>query len=326
MIKKKTVFVLGAGASAPYGFPLGNDLLDEVWQKLLGQHEQAAGFADSIRDAGPFTQKDTDSFGQALRGAGRYSIDEFLVGHRQYREIGKMAIARLLMPREDDEKLNFDHPGPGEGKVDRRWYRYCFDKLLASAKGPCSLDSNNLKIITFNFDRSFERALFKFVQENCVQDRNDKEAARITQQVPVYHIHGQLGAPNWLGDSNLATTDMRRSYGAGVGAESLQQCAKAIRIFDDEVESEPTLENAREALSEAETVCFLGFSYHPSYLAKLRLPTFRQATVHGTTFGMDSGPQRRVVRTFQEVSMGFGPSPKEQDILTFLKETDVLYE
>ncbi len=87
-----------------------------------------------------------------------------------------------------------------------------------------------------------------------------------------------------------------------------------------------TLENARGALAEAETVCFLGFSYHPMNLAKLRLPTLRKAHLFGTFFRMVGGQQQRVVRVFQGVSLGFSPSPKEHDILDFLKETNVLYE
>ena len=32
MIKTKTVFILGAGASCPYGFPLGTELRQEICQ------------------------------------------------------------------------------------------------------------------------------------------------------------------------------------------------------------------------------------------------------------------------------------------------------
>ncbi len=30
MFKKETVFILGAGASKPYGYPLGSDLIKEI--------------------------------------------------------------------------------------------------------------------------------------------------------------------------------------------------------------------------------------------------------------------------------------------------------
>ena len=82
MIKKKTVFVLGAGASAPYGFPLGNVLLTKVRDALLQKHlNRRNEFADSVMEAGGFSQFDVDLFAQHLGAAGRYSIDEFLVGH-----------------------------------------------------------------------------------------------------------------------------------------------------------------------------------------------------------------------------------------------------
>ncbi|KTC84243.1 MULTISPECIES: hypothetical protein [Legionella] len=34
MFKQNTVFVLGAGASYPYGFPLGKDLMIEIIQNI----------------------------------------------------------------------------------------------------------------------------------------------------------------------------------------------------------------------------------------------------------------------------------------------------
>ena len=335
MIKKKTVFVLGAGASAPYGFPLGSELYDKVWNGLI-QHPLALRnqFAASVMEVGGFDQKNVDTFAQHLREAGRYSIDEFLVGHRQYKEIGKMAIARLLMPYEDDAALDFDRPGPLGLEVDRRWYQYCFNWLLESATAQrSSLASNNLSVITFNFDRSFERSLFRFVQANCLSldsgdHRSALEMARLMGEIPVYHIHGRLGAPDWFDDSEWATPDDHRLYEKDVGPERLKQCAEAIRLFDDEIEMKLTLENARGALAEAETVCFLGFSYHPMNLAKLHLhQTLRHTRIFGTAFEMDSGPRRRVLKAFEGITdADFALSPKEHDILTFLKESDVLYE
>ena len=210
-IKKKTVFVLGAGASAPYGFPLGSELYGKIWRGLLQNFpERRNAFADDVREAGHFTQAETDAFANHLRTAGRESIDEFLVGHPRYKTIGKMAIARLLMPCEDDGALDFDRRPP-EREVDRRWYQYCFNKLLTSANGPCSLASNNLSIITFNFDRSFERALFRFAHDNCPSDDSDRAKAieMAKSMIPVYHIHGRLGASDWFDDSNWATPDKR---------------------------------------------------------------------------------------------------------------------
>ena len=329
MIKKKTVFVLGAGASAPYGFPLGDELSDLVRQKLLGQPPALNEFAANVRDAGGFSRFDVDLFAQHLGAAGRYSIDEFLVEHQQYKAIGKIAIARLLMPYETDAALDPHAPlDPDPEKPDRRWYRYCFDKLLTSASGPCSLASNNLSVITFNFDRSFECALYKFVVANCLPDgdpRNPK-MANLMGTIPVYHVHGRLGSPDWFDDSDWTTPDDPRAYEVHVDAKSLKHCADAIRIFDDDIEG-LTLENARGALAEAETVCFLGFSYHPMNLAKLCLETFSRAQLFGTFFRMDGGQQRSTVRVFNAISRtGLGSTANDQDILDLLKSVDVLYE
>ncbi len=109
MIKKKTVFVLGAGASAPYGFPLGSDLYELVWKALLQNFPPRRNeFADSVREAGDFTQVEAESFANHLHKAGRESIDEFLRHQPQYKTIGKIAIARAVVSRRSSASTKRD--------------------------------------------------------------------------------------------------------------------------------------------------------------------------------------------------------------------------
>jgi len=42
MLSKRTVFVVGAGASVPYGFPTGRDLVTEVLSCLSGSNNHRA--------------------------------------------------------------------------------------------------------------------------------------------------------------------------------------------------------------------------------------------------------------------------------------------
>jgi hypothetical protein len=122
MISKPTVFVLGAGASAPYGFPLGTALSDAIAVELLRDSD----FRDDLLGANinvPILQQ----FARALRASGRYSIDEYLQGHPEYRDLGKLAIARILIPAERDDRLDFTadyRQWLPVGSPDTRWYRY----------------------------------------------------------------------------------------------------------------------------------------------------------------------------------------------------------
>lgn len=331
MIKKNTVFVLGAGASAPYGFPCGDGLVKKILEGLSSPATQQQWFA-SLVSAGTLSDHAVRTFEDRLRGAGR-PIDQFLQDHPKYKKIGKLAIARVLMPCEDDLMLEHDRPGPKYNKGGQLWYWHCFEQMRrsrsrTSTSGGCQLESNNLSVITFNFDRSFERQLFRFAQENCVPDRSRTDAARVAQRIPVYHIHGQLGAPDWLEESNSVTAGNPRAYGEALGDESLRQCAKQILILNEEVITGPAIEGARGALKEAKTVCFLGFSYERSNLHTLFPEVLRgKDLVLGTAFSMDDGDLRGAERALGELipDTTIELCPSDRDVLDLLKDKDVLH-
>lgn len=74
MIDRPTVFVLGAGASAPYGFPLGRPLLEKVARRFTkGSNE----FTQALEQVG-FEFDWMHRFGKELLTCGRSSIDAFL--------------------------------------------------------------------------------------------------------------------------------------------------------------------------------------------------------------------------------------------------------
>src|SRR5262245_60288218 len=97
MIEYPTVLVLGAGASRPYGFPSGEELLREAVTELL----QPASAWRGLLDACGFSWNVQEQVARELAGSGRYSIDAFLEGRAEYRPIGTTAIAAALIPREN---------------------------------------------------------------------------------------------------------------------------------------------------------------------------------------------------------------------------------
>ncbi len=88
MIKNKTVLVLGAGASAPFGFPTGQGLKDQVCDKTL----QNSGTTQLLISFG-FDGDIIRSFRKALINSGRLSVDAFLEYRDNFLDIGKTAIA-----------------------------------------------------------------------------------------------------------------------------------------------------------------------------------------------------------------------------------------
>jgi hypothetical protein len=102
MITVKTIFVLGAGASKPYGFPLGRKLLFEACDCLAKPTGNARNF---IMKHCAKTDMDINVFVNELRRSHISSVDAFLENRPEYLEIGKPAIAVALIPHETFDTL-----------------------------------------------------------------------------------------------------------------------------------------------------------------------------------------------------------------------------
>src|SRR5437867_2239815 len=98
-------------------------------------------------------------FADELSHEDRYSLDAFLETHPDFLKLGKEAIAQALILCEADSNI--------AARRKDGWYRYFFDKTLQGApRGVSPRDAfllNRFSIVTFNFDRSFERALYLFL-------------------------------------------------------------------------------------------------------------------------------------------------------------------
>jgi hypothetical protein len=91
MFHKETVFVLGAGASAPYGFSTGFDLLTKA-------RERSAKYLATRLGYPPAT--DLTPFVDAIRENQHYSIDALLERRHDLLGFGKRLIAALILEEE----------------------------------------------------------------------------------------------------------------------------------------------------------------------------------------------------------------------------------
>src|SRR6267378_303056 len=94
MIEKRTVLILGAGASMPYGFPSGSGLRRHIIEYL-----------------------------DELLSADTTSIDVFLERRTEFVEIGKAAIAATLIPLESTRNLFQTWTLPSV-LMSQTWYQY----------------------------------------------------------------------------------------------------------------------------------------------------------------------------------------------------------
>ena len=140
MFEKPTVFILGAGASHPYGFPLGRDLVWDIIRRIeVRDNEDVRLFRDL-----DCTDRQMIGLASELRAADPPSIDDFLKRREDLRSLGKLAIANELMRIEGEGALS--------AATTEQWYRLLVAKITDRAFK--DIPSSNVRIVSFNCDRS----------------------------------------------------------------------------------------------------------------------------------------------------------------------------
>lgn len=254
MITKKTVLILGAGASQPYGFPTARDLKTRVLRYDVDRIIKSG-------NPGPLWSYLFDSFSQdkclnfynAFRRSGKQSVDAFLEHRYEFLEIGKGLISVVLISCEDERSLFTEH---------YRWYEYFYGKLNTRFD---DFYQNNISVITFNYDRSIEHYLLTTIQNDY--GKTEEDAVNVLKSIPIIHLHGKLGDLPALTDGN------GRAYSPIITPENLEICIENIKIIHEGegIEGDPEFSDAYRFLSDAEVVCFLGFGYDKTNLDRLKV-------------------------------------------------------
>lgn len=242
MITRPTVFVLGAGASYPYGFPTGEGLVNDIIT-LASRTQTPDAFL--YNDC---TEKDVKRFAQDLADSDPPSVDAFLEHRPDFLRIGKLAICLSLIPKERDVTLTRDYrQGSSLGKT--CWYQYLWN-LMAAEKG--GFGKNQVSFVTMNYDRSLERYFFLRLKAKH-QYADDDQCFEELYQLRFVHVYGSLGDERFVEDSfNRLTpsiSDVRRS-------------SNRLRIIHEETTEAPYLTEATKLLTGAEVMCFLGYGFH----------------------------------------------------------------
>src|SRR5258708_39292317 len=99
MIKTPTVLGLGAGASKPFGFPTGQELLKIITHQLLFFTPEQTTLGQTLLACG-FSEPDISRFAGALHLSQRSSVDAFLEFRSEFVEVGKAAMIAALIPYE----------------------------------------------------------------------------------------------------------------------------------------------------------------------------------------------------------------------------------
>jgi hypothetical protein len=261
MLERRTVFILGAGASAPYGFPVGSELADEIVKGL--QPKQV--LRDQLLRAG-FREADLDDVRDRLRLSGGTSIDFFLEGQPdEVVAIGKAAITLRIQNAEHNcrEKEWLVTPLDKDGD---HWLRYVWREMRPqSTRENLLAGSANVCFVTFNYDRTVER-FFDTVLASNFGLRAEEAAKLRATAIEVIHLHGAIPEAFPFG-----------SYGPD-SALRAREASGHLVVVNEQVEPHAErLTLVRTRLHEASLICLLGFAYHRRNTERLELERIPEA-------------------------------------------------
>ena len=184
MIRKKTVFVLGAGASCPFGFPTGAELRSLICD--LAKHSNNR-LGSQIKFHFEHPQRDIIAFAKEFKLSGMPSIDAFLARRTEFESIGRATIAACISQFENPDTL-FD-VGRTPGASD--WYGQLWSQMIEGVHTVADLAQNSVSFVTFNYDRSLEAYLHQTIRATFGVDDSVAEDAR--SRFPIHHMYGSLG-------------------------------------------------------------------------------------------------------------------------------------
>jgi hypothetical protein len=276
MITRPTVLILGAGASKPYGFPLGRELRDMIRDRLelLAQYPTLYG--------GGVSRAAIQAFSTVLDSSPYESIDEILGYRPDVADVGRKAIAEALTVSQHHGRLF-----PPNG-----WYKRLFKKL--ELEDTTSERMPAISVITFNYDTSFEHFFQHAIAQSFLGERRHRASERL-ESIPVLHVHGRL--------EDYYESDAERVDAMVFKGRVLPELKL---VSDPGLSQAPVWEEARKLVAAAEYVMLLGFGYGVENLERLCIRDLGNTVkCYGTRYGISEEElvRRRVGR---DIELGGG--------------------
>ena len=171
-----------------------------------------------------------------------------------------------------------------------------------------------VSIITFNYDRSLEYYLLTVMRTHI---RVEEEAFTLTKNLPIVHVYGQLGLPDYYRHNRA------RPYRSEVSPPIIATCLSSMFLFTEGSKQVRQYFRSEQGLidqyvRQAENLCFLGFGYNETNLRRLGIDeNFTGDKILGTAYGLGADERKRVRDRLGIPDSNLG-GPNE-GILDFLK-------
>jgi len=221
MFDTRAVLVLGAGASAPFGYPLGSALIDNIVKGLAAIPDNFAPSYQAYQDTAsmfdflnspysaiisfalsrrpPVLPSDFISgvrpwklLGTELHNTSHQSVDEFARTNPRLNKVVKLLIALEIA------RIGFDKTSIKQNRLRvapaltanarANWYGKLVAHLRRTHPTPESFRSSEpLTVVTFNYDRSLEDFLGKDLHRAEIYSE-----LKVSDAVGIIHVHGLL--------------------------------------------------------------------------------------------------------------------------------------
>ncbi len=281
------VFVIGAGASVPYGFPTGADLIQALRAESLTLAQPAIreillslGFHETILAIHPtpdqwsnsFSGGFCDSWTRKIRGSVILSIDQFLknLDDEKLGDFGKRLMARQILHA---EAKACKQPKPVDDRAFPRsmhsidWIQQFLTRVDLLQNWEEYLQSSTF--LTFNYDRVLEF----FIQRFLVVDKNwklDDARSFIAENLSIHHMNGFIGPLPQIPFGNIAGngTEFDCLFDTPVATNKhvdWSDVANRMRtVWEDtelHAEAKATQAKAKDATSKAKRIFVIGTSF-----------------------------------------------------------------
>lgn len=292
MLQSRTLLILGAGASKEAGFPLGLELRDQLTAMLsivFSSDRQLSGDRVLGRYLQSLTQDDEAKALRLLEAARMVSrklpqvpsIDALLsiLSDPDAVAIAKAAICVAISRAEGDSLVNKgSEPGYDAkyfSKLSATWYGKFFELLHQRVPASAlNMLFEELTVISFNYDRSFEEYLFRAVQN--LYDLSSEDSASLVRNLQVIHPYGRIAPLDWEQRGGL-------KYG---GIPSVERAEVAIKTFSEQIADDRLQTRMDEAIQNSERVIFLGFGFLEENMDVLDPGLqMRRKPLRGTAYG-----------------------------------------
>lgn len=280
MFSKKTVFIIGAGASISYGFPSGKQLKNNILNMSIVEAEAELEHVINVRRGGLYKQ-----FIEELRDSESQSIDTFWEHKKEnedYQTIGKLLIGLEIL------KCEYEHENNRKSRKQEirpdDWCQYFIGKLMPHFE---KLEKEQVTFLTFNYDRSLEYQLYKALKAR--NGLSEQETFKKLSKMPIIHLHGSIGeldhasysadyipyaefkmnsGPFKRKTSENSTVDEPRS-------DFYNRVISNIKIVhEDGIQDSKEFKEAHGAINSSKQVVLLGFGYLEDNIRRLKLSTY----------------------------------------------------